>query len=74
MPRLSTCILGTSVIEVGEALQLRDAARAAHRPRPDFRCETCAEPVRPHQASRYGDAHFEHLARNPRCPRSDPAR
>jgi hypothetical protein len=74
VPRLTSCDLGTGTIDVGEALRLRDAARAAHRPRPDFRCGTCAEPVRPHQASRHGEAHFEHLDRNARCPHSDPAR
>ena len=74
MPRLTTCVLGTSTIDVGEALRLRDAARAARRPRPDFCCGTCAKPVRPHKASGHGDAHFEHLERNPHCPHSDPAR
>lgn len=73
MPLLTTCVLGTSTIGVEEALRLRDAARAAPRPRPDFWCGTCAKPVGPHNTSGHGGAHFEHLERNPRGPHSDPA-
>jgi hypothetical protein len=73
MPRLATCVLGTSRIDGGEALRVRDAARAARRPPPDFCCGTCAKPVGPLKASGHGDAHFEHLERNPRRPHSDPA-
>src|SRR5262245_21656722 len=36
------------------------------------RCVECKEPVRPHRGSVKGMApHFEHLARNPSCSRSD---
>jgi hypothetical protein len=74
MARATTCELNGQVIEVGEALRLRDQARAHGQPLPHFRCEECGEPVKPHRESDHGAAHMEHRSRNPNCTRSDPTR
>lgn len=70
MPRATTCMLGNRRIVIEDAIDLRDSAIQ----RPDFRCVKCGEPVIPHKESLYGDAHFEHVERNPECPLSDPER
>lgn len=60
----------------GEVLDVANALRAKNRytrsMKPDFRCVECGKPVRPHSAGGHGDAHFEHLERNPACSLSDP--
>lgn len=73
MPKLTTCALGDRVIDIGEALRIKETAPRRRSPA-DFRCGTCGEPVRPHRAGGHAEAHFEHLERNPACPNSDPAR
>lgn len=70
MPRATTCFLDGKTITVAQALELR-SRRQRHNA---FRCRHCDEPVRPHKAGNNMAAHFEHLARNPSCPLSDPAR
>jgi hypothetical protein len=74
MARATTCELDGQLIEVDEALQRRDQARATGQQCPEFRCEECGEPVRPHRESGHGGAHMEHRSRNPNFSRSDPAR
>jgi hypothetical protein len=74
MARAVTCFLEQEEVSVAEALRRRDEARAALRPRLDFRCTECREPVRPHKDGSFGAAHLEHLRRNPACGLSDPAR
>lgn len=65
MPRATT-----AYISITEALKARDIAQAGGQPNPAFICTECGRPVRPHAASGYGDAHFEHLERNPECSQS----
>lgn len=74
MARATTCIHNGQVIEVGEAIRLRDQANAHNLPYPDFRCVECDARVRPHNAGGHGGAHMEHRDRNPQCSLSDPAR
>jgi len=73
MPRMTKCLLGKEEVSISVALRLRDDAKK-NGPRPDFRCDICGEPVRPHKEGGPPAAHFEHLNRNPKCPQSDPAR
>jgi hypothetical protein len=66
-PLSTTCEVptagGWTVISVAEAL-VRKAVGT--------RCVECKEPVRAHVEAANGmAAHFEHLARNPNCSRSD---
>ncbi len=63
-----------AVMDVDEALRARDLARANGQPDPQFTCTECGQPVHPHAASSYGEAHFEHLDRNTDCSQSDPPR
>ncbi len=74
MPKMIKCLLEEQEISVGEALRMRDMARKSRINRPDFRCDICFMPVRPHKGGGQGAAHFEHLQRNKKCPQSDPAR
>jgi hypothetical protein len=74
MPKMTKCLLGNEEISISVALRLRDDARKNRYPRPDFRCDICGKPVRPHKKGGPPAAHFEHLDRNPNCPQSDPAR
>jgi len=69
MARAVTCTFGGRVISVEDAIALRNSKRIN-----DFQCTECKKPVRPHQESSYGAAHFEHLRRNPKCRLSDPER
>ena len=69
MPRAQTCLLVGKLIDVEEALRLRDDSATA---RVDFRCQECCEAVRPHRESSHGAAHFEHLRKNPTCKLSEP--
>lgn len=61
------CRFGPDLIDVGLAIQLRDHARAAKQPRPDFRCPECNERTRPHAGGIKNAAHFEHVERNVDC-------
>ncbi len=74
MTRANTCVLDSHRIGITEAIELRDAAHRHHEDVPDFRCRRCGKPVRPHKASSYGEAHFEHHERNAGYALSDPAR
>lgn len=71
MPRMIKCVLGKQEIGIDEALRLRNLAKKSGTARPDFRCDICSKPVRPHKAGGRGAAHFEHLKRNQKCPQSD---
>lgn len=66
MARAVECKFEGQIIRVGKALEMGSNN--------DYRCLECDSPVRPHKASRYGEAHFEHIRRNPKCSRSDPDR
>ena len=70
MPRAIDCLLSSKLIDVDEALRLRDDQPGA---RVDFRCQQCREAVRPHRESSHGAAHFEHTRKNPTCSLSEPA-
>jgi hypothetical protein len=78
MPRAISCDIDGETIDVEEALLMRDDPTYARNGVIDlvtnFRCLDCGQSVVPHKASRNGQAHFEHKARNPNCPMSDPAR
>lgn len=74
MPKMIKCLLEKQEISIDEALRMRDMARKSRTARPDFRCDICSMPVRPHKEGGQGTAHFEHLQRNKKCPQSDPAR
>lgn len=64
MPKITTCLLNGRVIEVEDALDLRNATDE----RPDFRCTGCGQAVRAQKSGGNAAAHFEHLERNPDCP------
>lgn len=74
MPRAITCMLDHVEVSISDALNQRDDARSSRQAVPDFRCVECSEAVRPHKGGGHGGAHFEHLRRNPHCPRSDRVR
>ena len=66
MTRATTCNLDGRLIDVQEALQLRD--RAGNSNDLDFRCIECGERVKPHHEGVDGSAaHIEHLSNNPNC-------
>jgi hypothetical protein len=68
MPKTTTCNLDGRLVEVSEALQLRDRAKVLKAALPLFRCRECGEQVRPHKRGTTGqEAHFEHRVRNLRC-------
>ncbi len=74
MPRATDCNRNGDVVSIDMALQLRNARRTSPSQILDFQCIECGQTVRPHKAGAHGAAHFEHSARNPNCPLSDPAR
>jgi len=74
MVRAKVCRVNGELVGIDDAIRDRDNARELRQPDPDCRCDECGRPVRPHRASDYGDAHFEHLERNPNCSLSDPPR
>ncbi len=74
MARSVICNIGTHMVSVENAIEMRDNARIRGLDYPDFRCPECGESVRPHCAGGGACAHFEHRARNPNCRLSDPAR
>ena len=74
MARSTICNIGTRVVSVDDAIEMRDNARSRGLDYSDFRCPECGESVRPHRAGSGACAHFEHLSRNPNCRLSDPAR
>lgn len=70
MAMATSCVYNGQVIDVSEALRLRDVARKTRAAGPSFTCEECGKPVRAHKASKDGGAHMEHHDRNPGCSRS----
>ena len=74
MPRADTCLLNDTLIDVADALRLRDDARLLCAMRPDFRCSNCNRPVNPSKDGSHGAAHFQHLRRNADCKLSEPSR
>ena len=74
MARSKVCAIGKRMIDVDEAIAMRDDERSRGRDNPDFRCPECGESVQPHGAGGGACAHFEHRSRNPNCTLSDPAR
>ena len=66
MARAVDCKFDGQIISVEKALEMGRGN--------DYRCCECDKPVKPHKASRYGEAHFEHLRRNPKCSKSCPER
>jgi hypothetical protein len=74
MARSTVCAIGKRMVDVDEAIVMRDNARSRRLDYPDFRCPECGESVQPHCAGGGACAHFEHLSRNPNCRLSDPAR
>ncbi len=67
MVRSLTCLLDGTQLSIEEALRTREEANTRRRPRPDFRCVECGEPVRAERAGPNTDAHFEHRRRNDSC-------
>jgi hypothetical protein len=66
-------MLSNKEISVEAAIRLRDDPGRKRNSLPDFRCIKCSLPVRPHkEGKKPGSAHFEHHARNAKCPLSDP--
>ncbi len=69
MPTMTSCILNGQAIDIDAAIDMKDAGN-----HPDFRCDECRQPVRPHRSGGHSPAHFEHLERNPDCSQSHVAR
>ena len=69
--RAASCILDRKVVNIDDALKLRDSAKEEGRPNPEFRCEECGAPVRAFKAGGNAAAHFEHVEANRDCTRSD---
>jgi len=74
MARSTICNIGTRMVSVDDAIEMRDKAKSSGLDNPDSRCPEYGESVRPHRANIGACAHFEHLSRNPNCRLSDPAR
>jgi hypothetical protein len=70
MPTMTSCTLNGQAIDIDAAIDMKDLA-GNH---PDFRCNECNQPVRPHRSGGHASAHFEHLERNPDCSQSHVAR
>ncbi len=70
MATMTTCILNNQVIDIYQAIDIKDQGNVAA----DFRCTQCNSPVRPHRSGGHVAAHFEHLERNPNCSQSHVAR
>lgn len=70
MATMTSCTLNGKSINIDAAIDMKDSAG----PSPDFRCNECNKPVRPHRSGGHASAHFEHLERNPNCSQSHVAR
>jgi hypothetical protein len=67
MPKAMRCKLGRRLIDIHEALRLREDRRRGSR-YPAFECVECGQPVRPHREGSTGQAaHFEHRERTKGC-------
>lgn len=62
-----------ALMQVEQALRMRDLARAAGQDAPVFSCPECGERIRPHAAGGQTAAHYEHDDRT-ECSLSDPPR
>lgn len=63
MPNATYCLYQKSVISIHEALEIK----AKKSSKPDFTCQECGKPVRPHRSGGQTEAHFEHETLNPEC-------
>lgn len=70
MATMTSCTLNGKTIDIRAAIDMKDTAGTT----PDFRCNECSQPVRPHRSGGHTLAHFEHLKRNPDCSQSHVAR
>ena len=70
MVTMTSCKLNGKAIDIDTAIDMKDAAGTT----PDFRCDECNRPVRPHKSGGHVLAHFEHLERNPDCSQRHVAR
>ncbi|EGW21596.1 hypothetical protein [Methylobacter tundripaludum] len=66
MATMTDCTLNGAVVDIDAAIDMKDTADST----PDFRCNECNQPVRPHRSGGHVSAHFEHLERNPNCSQS----
>jgi len=66
MPMMTSCTLNGKALDIDAAIDMKDSAGG----NPDFRCNECNQPVRPHRSGGHASAHFEHLERNPDCSQS----
>ena len=71
MARMTLALQDGERVSIDEALAQRALSRSNHSRRSRFTCEECGRPVRAHKQGGHAQAHFEHLARNPTCSRSD---
>lgn len=62
-----------ALMDVEEALRMRELARAAGKDDPVFTCPECGQRIRPHAAGGHTAAHYEHDVRTD-CSLSDPPR
>ncbi len=64
---MTTCNMNGSVINIDEALNLRNQADDRGMDGEEYFCINCDQPVRAHASGGKAGAHFEHLERNPSC-------
>lgn len=69
MATMTSCLLNGAHVDINAAIDMKDSGQS-----PDFRCNECREPVRPHRSGGHAAAHFEHLERNAACSQSHVAR
>ena len=67
MPTMTTCVMNGNIIDIHEALRLRDQTDNRGVAREVYLCVECNQPVRAHSDGSTTSAHFEHLERNPAC-------
>ena len=63
-----------ALMDVEEALRMRELARRAGEQDPVLSCPECGERIRPHEAGGHTAAHFEHDDRQSSCSLSDHGR
>ena len=67
MPTMTSCAMNGNIIDIHEALRLRDQADSRSVAREEYLCIECNQPLRAHKDGSTTGAHFEHLHRNPDC-------
>lgn len=68
MPKMTECLIGVDLANaLGRVMNQLRLKKGTVK----FLCPDCRKSVKPHEASEGQAAHFEHLRRNPDCPRSD---